>query len=116
VIKIEARVVDLRLCGVNRSQSPLLISGALINDIYRGRLLLAKLFGSLEFPIGKGEPGVRGLKRGVGLRQLDLIGLRIDREEKIALMNDVSVLEMNARQSPADLRSQFDLFHGRELA
>ena len=45
----------------------------------------------------------------------DLIGSRIYGEEKVAFMNDISILEINADQRPADLGAELDLLNRGKL-
>src|SRR5262249_11038729 len=50
----------------------------------------------------------RRLQLGLRLGQLDFVRAWIDDEEKIALMDDLAVLEMDFRERPAYLRAQLD--------
>src|ERR1700722_18489155 len=47
--------------------------------------------------------------------ELDLIRSRIDLEEKIALLDNVAILEADLRQGASDLRAQLNILHGRKL-
>ena len=51
----------------------------------------------------------------IGLCQPDLIGSRIYGEEKVAFMNDISILEIDADQRPADLGAELDLLNRGKL-
>jgi hypothetical protein len=70
----------------------------------------------MEFAPSEHEPCVRCLQLGIGLCQPDFVGVRIDGEEEIALMDDVPILEVYSGKRAADLGAQLDLAHGRELA
>jgi hypothetical protein len=59
---------------------------------------------------------LRRLQLGVGLGELDFVGARVDDEKKIALVDDLPVLEVDFRQSTADLSSQFYSIDRRKLA
>ena len=50
------------------------------------------------------------------LRLRDLVRLRSDSEEKVSLMNDVSVFEKYARKRASDLGVYLDLRDCRKLA
>ena len=51
---------------------------------------------------------------GLRLRELRLVGPRIDDEEQIALAHFLAFLERDAIDVAADARTQFDAFHGRD--
>ena len=69
----------------------------------------------MEFAVGEREPRARCLELGIGLRQPDFVGARIDREEEIALMDDVPILEVYSGERAADLGAQLDLLDRGEL-
>ena len=60
--------------------------------------------------------GLRGLELRDGLIEPDLERPRVDDEERVALVHDLPVLEVDRGQRAADLRAQFDTVHRRELA
>ena len=56
-----------------------------------------------QLGIGELDAGRRRLQRRLGLFELDLVGTRIDHKEKVALVHDLTVLEVNLGQRSADL-------------
>jgi len=63
----------------------------------------------MEFAPSEHEPSVRCLQLGIGLRQPDFVGARIDGEEEVALMDDVPILEVYSGKRAADLGAQLKL-------
>jgi hypothetical protein len=53
---------------------------------------------------------------GVCLRELDFVWARVDDEKKIALVDNLAILEMDFRQSTSNLCSHFNSVDRRELA
>ena len=80
------------------------------------KLLRLQRLGANELAGGEREARGRGLELGVRLGELDLIGARIDDEEKIALVDDLPVLEMDLGERAADLSAQLDAVDRGELA
>ncbi len=68
-----------------------------------------------ELVVGERYARGRGLQLRIGLRQLDFIGARIDHEQKVALVDNLAVGEMDFRQRAADLGAQFDAIDRGEL-
>ena len=64
----------------------------------------------MEFAIGEREPRACCLQLSIGLRQLDFVGPRVDREEQVALMDDLPILEVYSGERAADLGAQLHLF------
>ena len=60
--------------------------------------------------------GLRGLELRDSLIEPDLERPRVDDEERIALVHDLPVLEVDRGQGAADLRAQLHAVHRRELA
>jgi hypothetical protein len=58
---------------------------------------------------------LRRLQLGVGLRELDFVGARVDDEKKIAFVDNLAILEVDFRQSTANLRPQFYSVDRRKL-
>ena len=56
------------------------------------------------------------LQRRVCLRELDFVWARVDDEKKIALVDDLAILEMDFRESTSNLRPHFNSVDRRELA
>src|SRR5215469_3784769 len=69
----------------------------------------------MEIAPSEHEPCVRCLQLGMGLRQPDFVRARIDGEEKIALMDDVPILEVYAGKRAADLGAQLKLLDRGKL-
>src|SRR5262249_13149421 len=63
----------------------------------------------MEFAPSEHEPCVRCRQLGMGLCQPDFVGARVDGEEKIALMDDVPILEVYSGKRAADLGAQLNL-------
>src|SRR5258708_38961204 len=47
--------------------------------------------------------------------QLDLVRLRVDYKQQVALLDDIAVLETDLSQRPTDLGAQLHPFHARKL-
>src|SRR5262249_34654771 len=69
----------------------------------------------MEFLPSEHEPCVRCLQLGIGLRQPDVVGARVDGEEEIALMDDVPILEVYSGKRAADLGAQLNLLDRGKL-
>ena len=52
---------------------------------------------------------------GDGLTQLDFVRNRVDREQEIALLDDIAVLEADLGERATNLGTQLHPFHRREL-
>ena len=59
--------------------------------------------GGLDLVAGERHAGCSGLQRRLRLFQLDLVRPGIDDEEKVTLVDDLSVLEMDFGKRSADL-------------
>src|SRR5262245_6496842 len=69
----------------------------------------------MEFAPSEHEPCLRCLQLGIGLRQPDFVGARIDGEEEIALMDDVPILEEYSGKRAADLGAQLKVLDRGKL-
>ena len=79
-------------------------------DVFdRARVVALELLRAAKFLVCEHEPRLRGLELRFRLGEPDLIRHRVDREQQIALMDDVAVLEVDSGQRAADLRAQLDL-------
>jgi hypothetical protein len=86
------------------------VGGALVDDLFRTEGFSRQFLSTVEFAVGEREPRTCRLQLGVGLRQLDFVRSRVDREEQIALMDDVPILEVYSGERAADLGAQLHLF------
>jgi hypothetical protein len=94
MFEIEFRVTDLRLSIVNGSLRTVLVGGALVDGLLRSKISELELLRTRELTLSEREPRVRRLQLGTGLCQLDLVGARVDREQKVAFADDVAVLKI----------------------
>jgi hypothetical protein len=115
MFKIELGVTDLSLGIVHRGLRTLLVGRALVDSLFRSKIAALELLRTRELTISKCKPGVRRLQLGIGLRQLDFVGARVDGEEKIAFADDVPVLEIYSSQSAADLGAELNLLDRGKL-
>jgi hypothetical protein len=77
-------------------------------DRLLGRELVApKRLCARQLVVRERNTCLRRLQLGVGLRELDFVGARVDDEKKIAFVDDLAVLEVDFRQGTSDLRPQF---------
>src|ERR1700733_7541865 len=68
-----------------------------------------------DLSLGFFDLSSRFFKLSCSLTQLDLIGRGINLEQKVALVDDVSVLETDMCEGAAHLGTELDAFHGRVL-
>src|SRR5215471_12105901 len=116
VLKIELGVADLCLGVVHGGLCGLPVGGALVDGLFRTERFSRQLLSAMEFAIGERKPCTCCLQLCIGLRQLDFVGPCVDREEQVALMDDVPILEVYTGERAADLGSLLYLFDRRELA
>ena len=86
-----------------------MIGGSLIDVLRRPEVVTLQRLGANELTVRELELGCRCLKLGVCFGEPDFVGNRVDGEEEMAFMDDISVLEMYFRECAADLCAQFDL-------
>ena len=115
VIEVELGVADLRLRVLHGRLRGAPLGQALIDALGRSGRFRNEVLGTVELAIGKCKSRARGLELRIRLRQPDLVGAPVDREEEIVLLDDVAVLEVYSRQRAADLGAQLDLIDGGEL-
>ena len=86
-------------------------------DRLLGRELVApKRLCALKLVVRERNTGLCRLQLGICLRELDFVWARVDDEKKIALVDDLAILEMDFRQSTSNLRSHFNSVDRRELS
>ncbi len=112
VIQIELRVANECLGVVDRRLGGAPVGRSLVGGFDATVACLLHRIGpeSLAVREVKARTGAFELRRG--LAQFDLIGRRVDREQQVAFMDDVTVLEADLCQRAADLCSQLDLIDG----
>ena len=115
MLNVELRVADLGFGVVDRSLSGSQIGRALVDVLRRNYAVTLQHLSTTEFPIREHQPCGRVLKLCVRLGEPNLVRSRVDREEKIAFVGDISILEMYLRERAADLSAQFDSFDRRKL-
>ena len=116
VIEVELGVADLRLRVVDGRLRGALVGRALIDVLRRsGRFRCERPGHGASSRSASASRAVAVSSCAVRLRQPDLVGARVDREEQIALVDDVAVLEVDSGQRAADLGAQLDLLDRREL-
>ncbi len=93
-----------------------MVGGTLVDGFLGCKFVAAKRLRARKLSIGEFDVGCRGLQRRLRLLELDLVGAWIDREEKVALVDDLAVLEMDLGERSADLGTQFDPVDRRKLA
>jgi hypothetical protein len=69
----------------------------------------------MEFAPSEHEPCLRCLQLGTGLCQPEFVGARVDGEEEITFVDDVSILEVYSGKGPADLGAQLNLLDRGKL-
>ena len=116
IFEVELGVADLGLGVVDGGLGGGLLVHALVDGLGGSEIALLQRLGANELAGGKGKARGRGLELGGRLGELDLIGARIDDEKEIALVDDLSVLEMDLGERAADLRPQLDAIDRGELA
>lgn len=94
----------------------ILVGRALVDCLLGCEFVAAKRLRARQLRIGELDARRRRLQRRLGLFELDLIGTRIDHKEKVSLVHDLTVLEVNLGQRATDLRAQFHAIDCRELA
>jgi hypothetical protein len=94
MLNVELRVADLGFGVVDRSLSGSLIGRALVDVLRRNYVVTLQHLSASEFPIREHQPRGRVLKLCVRLGEPNLVRSRVDREEKIAFVDDISILEM----------------------
>src|ERR1700722_17498894 len=115
-IEIELSVVNCGLRVINGCLSRLLVCGALVRVLDRSEATLLQRVGAPGLKSGQFELGACGLELRRRLVQLDLVRSGVDLKEEVALRDDVTVLECDLVQGAADLRPEFHLLYGGELA
>ena len=116
VVEIELRLVDGGDRRVARGGGDVHLRHALVIGLLRGIVVLAQLRGALELRLGELELRfVLGQLRLGGLER-ELEGPRLDDEEKIALLDQLAVGEIDGFEIAAHPRAHLDRFPRLELA
>ena len=95
VAEIDLGEIDLRL-GAEHARLRLVAVGAPAVDVDRGgRLLLEQAGVAVELGLGVQELGLDRLELRLRLLQLRLVGVLLEREQQVALLDPLAVLEMD---------------------
>ena len=89
-----------------------LVGEALLDVLRATRVCSLQRLGAVQFVRRKLKPGSGSLELCLSLAHPDLIGLLIDHEQQVALVDDVADLEVNFGERAADLCTQLDLLDG----
>jgi hypothetical protein len=116
VLHVKLSVANLGFRVVDRSLCRLLVRRTLFDILDCSSVVTLKFLSTVEFAIGKHEPSRRCLKLGLCLSKPYLVWTRVDREERITLVDNVSILEKYSRKGAADLSAQFNLVDCGELS
>ena len=95
IVEIELGLVERGDGRVPRRRRRIHLRHALVIGLDRGVVLFAQLGGALELRLGEIEIGVGLGEIGSGGFERELVGLRLDDEEKIAPLDDLPVDEVD---------------------
>ena len=115
MLEIEVCVADLRLCVIDGGLRAALIGRALIYGLLRSESFGREHLGTIELAVGECKPSISCLELRLGLCQPDLVGSRVDGEEEVAFVDDISILEVDAGQRAPDLGPELDLIDRGKL-
>src|SRR6516225_2642019 len=115
MFEVKLCVADLSLGIVHGSLRAALLRRALIHGFLRSEGFCYQNLGTIKLALGERKACGRCLELRFGLCQSDLVGPRIDGEEKVPFVDDISVLEIDAGQRAADLGTELDLLDRRKL-
>ena len=106
VAEIDLGEIDLRL-GAEHARLRLVAVGTPAVDVdRRGRLLLEQAGVAVELGLGVQELGLDRLELRLRLLQLRLVGVLLEREQQVALLDPLAVLEMDLLEVALDPRHQ----------
>src|SRR5262249_45666700 len=108
IFEVELGVPDACLGILDRGLRGVLFVGALVDRLLCAEVAAPERLRTHELAVRECKACNRRLQLGLRLGQLDFVRAWIDDEEKIALMDDLAVLEMDFRERPAYLRAQLD--------
>src|SRR5215831_9401924 len=109
MVKVELSVADLRLGIINGSPRRLQVGRALVDGLLRAEIVSLQFLSTPKLRLGELEPCRRALELGSSLGQPDLVGTGVDGEEEIALMDNVSILEVYSSKRAAHLSAELNL-------
>src|SRR5215470_19444300 len=109
MVKVELSVADLCLGVINGSLCGLQIGPALVDRLHRAEIGALQFLSAPKLGLGELEPCRRALELGSSLGQPDLVGTGVDGEEEIALMDNVSILEVYSSKRAAHLSAELNL-------
>jgi hypothetical protein len=112
VIQIELRVANECLGVVGRRLGGAPVGRSLVGGFDAAAACLLHRIGAESLAVREVKPRTGAFEPRRSLAQFDLIGRRVDREQQVAFMDDVTVLEADLGQRAADLCSQLDLIDG----
>ena len=114
--EVELRIADRRLGGVDGGLRAALIGGPGINILHAAEVSPLELLGTPKLRLAECRLCLRGLKLRDSLIEPDLERPRVDDKQRIALVHDLPVLEVDRGEDAADLGPQLHAVHRRELA
>src|ERR1700733_4031831 len=88
----------------------------LVQQFSGGEIVAFQNCGASDLLVGEVEAGERGRELCGALLQGDFVWTRVNYEKQVALMDNLTVGEMDFREVAADLGAQFDVVHSGELA
>jgi len=94
----------------------ILVGSALVDRLLGCEIAAFERLRPRKLVVGERHAGGRGLQRRLRLFQPDLVRPGINREEQVALVDDLPVLEMDFGERAADLGPELDPVDRRELA
>ena len=114
--EVERGLANRRLLRGDRGFGDALGLGALVEGLLGDGLVAHELRGAREIGLGKGEVGPRLRQVGLGLVERGLERALVDREQEVALLDDLAVGEMDAVEIAGHARAHLDRVDGDEAA
>ena len=105
VVQVEARARDLRLAGLDGAVQLADLRFLADHLLRRDQLFLLQLLVALEVGLGVAQPGLVLFERALGLRQLHLIGPRVDLGQHLALRHALAFGEVHLDQLAVEARA-----------
>jgi hypothetical protein len=108
MLEVELGVADLSLRIINGSLRRSQLGSPLVDIPFRFDVAAFQCLCATQLAIGICKPCGRRPELRIGLCQPEFVRARVDGEEEITLMNDVSILEIDPGQRAADLSAELD--------
>ena len=107
--EVDLRVAQRRLGLLERGLGLELLALALVVGRLRAGVGAQQIGGALELDLGVGERGLGGVARGRLLVDRRLVGVGLDREQDLAFLDLVAVVELARTEEALHARPQVDL-------